>query len=149
MWSFLWLQCRFPVSRNNNIFLAHIYHIAIKWLLVAPYSMNVWDKRGCDFWCVFLPLEMNWELVWDEAKITFETRPHHGLWSGILYNNMVLLYGKGNSHSRNVDTLSSSVGGWELSPVQVSNMFCHSHVELQCKRCSFTTESFVLNFIYN
>jgi hypothetical protein len=117
---------------------------------VASYFMNVWDNRGCDFWCVFLPIEMNWELVWDEAKITFETRPHHGLWSGILYNNMVLLYGKGNSHSRNVDTLSSSVGGWELSPVQVSYMymFCHSHVELKYKRCSFTTEFFFLNFIF-
>jgi hypothetical protein len=60
-------------------------------MLVASYFMNVWDNRGCDFWCVFLPIEMNWELVWDEAKITFETRPHHGLWSDIMYNNMVLL----------------------------------------------------------
>ena len=90
-------------------------------------------QRGCDFWCVFLPIEMNWELVWDEAKITFETRPHHGLWSGILYNNMVLLYGKGNSHSWNVDTLSSSVGAENCHLCKYHTCICFAIVICRTK----------------
>ena len=38
-----------PVSRTNNIFLAYVYHITIKWLLVASYFMNVWDKEAATF----------------------------------------------------------------------------------------------------